>query len=96
MTIRTKLLGIAVLSAALGTLLLSSQLTSASHVRPKGATPLSASMVPAYKACATPNRTHGAPLAFPSCNPPVQASSYLTVGLAGRQRRAGECGRGAC
>jgi hypothetical protein len=80
MTIRTKLFGIVVLSAALGTLLLSSQLSSASHVRPKGASPISASMVPAYKACASPNRTHGAPLAFPSCNPPVQASSFLTNG----------------
>jgi hypothetical protein len=56
------------------------QAAGASHVRPKGATPLSASIVPAYKACGTPNRTHGAPLAFPSCNPPVQASSFLTVG----------------
>jgi hypothetical protein len=80
MTIRRKVLGIVVLSAALGTLLLSSQLSSASHVRPKGASPLSSPMVPAFKACATPNRTHGAPLAFPSCNPPVQASSFLTVG----------------
>jgi hypothetical protein len=37
-------------------------------------------MVPAFKACATPNRTHGAPLAFPSCNPPVQTSNFLTIG----------------
>jgi hypothetical protein len=39
-----------------------------------------ASLVPAFKECASPNRTHGSPLAFASCNPPVQASSYLTVG----------------
>jgi hypothetical protein len=38
------------------------------------------SVAPAYKACAAPNRTHGAPLAFPSCNPPAPASSFLTVG----------------
>ena len=56
------------------------QVAAATHPRPKGATPLRASVVPAYKACATPNRTHGAPLAFPSCNPPVQASGFLTVG----------------
>ena len=56
------------------------QMASATHPRPKGATPLRASTVPAYKACTTPNRTHGAPLAFPSCNPPVPASAYLTVG----------------
>jgi hypothetical protein len=50
------------------------------QVRPKGATPLRASLVPAYQQCATPNRTHGAPLSFDSCNPPVQASPNLTFG----------------
>jgi hypothetical protein len=54
--------------------------TYASHVRPKGATPLRVPLVPAFAACTTPNRTHGAPLAFPSCNPPVQASNFLTIG----------------
>jgi hypothetical protein len=53
---------------------------SATHPRPKGATPLRASMVPAYNACTAPNRTHGPPLAFPSCNPPVQTSTAVTVG----------------
>jgi hypothetical protein len=56
------------------------QIASASHVRPKGATPMLVSLVPAYKFCAAPNRTHGPPLGFPSCNPPVQASNFLTVG----------------
>jgi hypothetical protein len=56
------------------------QVASATHVRPKGATPLRASLVPSFKACAAPNRTHGAPLAFPSCNPPVQTSNFLTIG----------------
>jgi dipeptidyl aminopeptidase/acylaminoacyl peptidase len=51
-----------------------------SYPRPKGATPLRVSLVPAYEACTTPNREHGPPLAFPSCNPPDQASSFLTVG----------------
>lgn len=37
-------------------------------------------MVPAFAACAAPNRQHGPPLAFPSCNPPVQASTNITVG----------------
>lgn len=50
------------------------------YPRPKGATPLRASLVPAYEPCGAPNRSHGAPLAFPSCNPPVQSSSVLTVG----------------
>jgi hypothetical protein len=49
--------------------------------RPKGAGPVRASLVPAYNQCTTAaNRTHGLPLALPSCNPPVQSSSVLTVG----------------
>ena len=50
------------------------------YVRPKGASPLRAALVPAYAACASPNRSHGPPLAFGSCNPPQQVSSELTVG----------------
>jgi hypothetical protein len=69
-------------SFALGALVLMAvtEVAGASHVRPKGATPMRLSLVPAFKACAAPNRTHGAPLAFPSCAPPVQASSFLTFG----------------
>jgi predicted esterase len=51
-----------------------------SYARPKGATPLYASLVPAYAPCTSPNRQHGPPLAFGSCNPPQQASGELTVG----------------
>ena len=51
-----------------------------SYVRPKGATPLRVSLVPAYTACTAPNRVHGPPLAFDSCNPPQPDSSRLTVG----------------
>jgi hypothetical protein len=36
--------------------------------------------VPANRACAAPNASHGAPLAVASCSPPEQASDYLTVG----------------
>jgi hypothetical protein len=38
------------------------------------------SLVPAYAACTTPNASHGPPLEQPSCEPPAQASGYLTVG----------------
>ena len=55
-------------------------LVNAGHVRPKAASPLRVSLVPAFNACTTPNRTHGPPLAFPSCNPPVQSSTAVTVG----------------
>jgi hypothetical protein len=51
-----------------------------SYPRPKGASPLRASLVPAFDECAAPNETHGAPLAFGSCAPPAQSSPYLTVG----------------
>jgi hypothetical protein len=54
--------------------------TIGTYARPKGATPLRASLVPAYLACAAPNRVHGAPLAFNSCTPPAAASSHLTTG----------------
>ena len=50
------------------------------YPRPKGAGPLTVSLVPAYAECTAPNRTHGPGLAFPSCNPPAQVSPYLTVG----------------
>ncbi len=56
------------------------QTATGGYPRPKGATPLRASLVPAYNQCASPNRTHGPPLAFPACSPPVQSSGSLTVG----------------
>ena len=64
---------------ALGVLVLS-QVAGASHPRPKGASPLRVSLVPAFRQCTVPNRTRGSPLAFPSCKPPTQASNFLTVG----------------
>jgi WD40-like Beta Propeller Repeat len=50
------------------------------YPRPRGASPLRVSLVPAYRACSAPNTTHGAPLAFPSCTPPQPASERLTTG----------------
>jgi hypothetical protein len=50
------------------------------YPRPKSASPIRVPLVPAYNACSTPNRTHGPPLAFDSCSPPVQTSPNLTVG----------------
>jgi len=80
MTIKRKMvLPLALALGALG-LMVMAQMASATHPRPKGATPLRVSTVPAFKQCTAPNRTHGAPLAFPSCNPPVQTSTAVTVG----------------
>jgi hypothetical protein len=50
------------------------------YPRPRGATPFRAALVPAFKACSTPNRVHGPSLAFGSCAPPQQVSSILTIG----------------
>ena len=60
--------------------LLSPDYTGA-YARPKGATPFFAPLVPAFAACtASPDRTHGAPLSFPSCSSPDRTSPNLTVG----------------
>jgi hypothetical protein len=65
--------------SALGVMAIT-QIATASHVRPRAATPMLLSLVPAYKFCTAPSRTHGPPLGFPSCHPPVQESNFLTVG----------------
>src|SRR4051794_30916857 len=76
-----KRMALAALAVAALVMMVMASMASATHPRPKGASPLRASLVPAYNACAAPNRTHGPPLAFPSCNPPVQSSNSITVGL---------------
>jgi TolB protein len=55
--------------------------TVSTYARPKGATPMYLSLVPAYNPCTASNRTHGPPLAYASCNPPAPGSSNLTVGV---------------
>jgi hypothetical protein len=52
------------------------------YPRPKGASPLQTSLVPAYQPCTSPNRTHGPPLAFPSCASPQRTPGQLTIGTA--------------
>jgi hypothetical protein len=54
------------------------------YIRPKAAAPTRVSLVPAYDQCtpAGADRTHGPPLAFPSCGSPAQTSGVLTVGTA--------------
>jgi hypothetical protein len=50
------------------------------YVRPKSAVSVKLSMVPAFPPCTAPNRQHGPPLEFPSCNPAFHASTALTFG----------------
>jgi hypothetical protein len=57
------------------------QAASASHVRPRGATPFRVSIVPAQARCTSPNGVHEPPLDnVRSCLPPSQTSSVATVG----------------
>jgi hypothetical protein len=58
----------------------SSSTVVAGYPRPKGATPATFALVPAYQQCLLPNSTHGAPLAYNSCTPPTQDSGVLTIG----------------
>jgi hypothetical protein len=51
-----------------------------SYPRPRGASPMRISLVPANQQCTSPNKTHGAPFAFSSCAPPQLASGQLTTG----------------
>jgi hypothetical protein len=80
MSIRKRMVLPVAFAAAALVMMAVASLASATHPRPKGATPLRVSVVPAFNQCTTPNRTHGPPLAFPSCNPPVQSSTAITVG----------------
>lgn len=57
-----------------------SRLDLGPYARPRGASPLRASLTTAYAPCTAPNRTHGPPLAFDSCAPPQKVSQHLTVG----------------
>jgi hypothetical protein len=70
------------LAAAALVVMLVATVANAAHPRPKSGTPIRVSMVPAFNQCTagTANRTHGPPLVFPSCNPPVQTSGAITVG----------------
>jgi hypothetical protein len=53
---------------------------SEGYVRPRSASPVQTALVPAYEPCTAANRVHGPPLEHPSCNPPSQTSSNVTVG----------------
>ena len=50
------------------------------YPRPKGATPMRASLVPAYNQCTSPNRTHGPPWSHRVLQPARADSSQLTIG----------------
>jgi len=76
---------VAVWSISDGTLAVqsSSRLDVPGYVRPQGAANLRVPLMIAYNPCSigTANRTHGPALSSPSCNPAVQSSNYLMVGV---------------
>jgi hypothetical protein len=53
------------------------------YARSRGASRTQVPLVPAYAQCASPDRTHGAPLSFGSCSSPRSMSSFLTAGTPG-------------
>ena len=57
------------------------------HARPKSATPVFVSLVPAYRQCTAASRVHAPPLGGSSCTP-AQESSQLTVGTADANGKA--------
>jgi WD40 repeat protein len=59
-----------------------------SYPRPKAASPIDVSLVPAYATCGSPNRQHGGALSFGSCANPQQTSGQLTVGTPDANGRA--------
>jgi uncharacterized repeat protein (TIGR01451 family) len=63
------------------------QTLSPGYPRPKSASPLVLTLVPAYQSCTAPNRTHGPPLDSPSCAPPAGESQWLTFGTADSNAR---------
>jgi len=52
----------------------------ASHEKPVSGSPIRVPLVPAFDACTSANSTHGVPLNFPSCNPPVPTSGTVKSG----------------
>jgi hypothetical protein len=55
------------------------------YPRPRGATPMRISLVPEYVPCGgsngrPANDSHGAPLSYPSCSPPIDVAQDLTMG----------------
>ncbi len=52
------------------------------YARPKSAQSVRVPLVPASLPCTAPNREHGPPLTFGSCNPPAPVSQAVTVGSA--------------
>jgi Tol biopolymer transport system component len=60
------------------------------YPRPRGASPMRISLVPAAVPCSSSNTTHGAPLSYGSCTPAALSSQYLTTGTPDANGRAAQ------
>ena len=67
----------------------------AGHPRPKGASPMRASLVPAVLGCAAPNRMHGPPLGHPParrpCRPPRTSPPVSVTAVSPSRSRSVTC-----
>jgi hypothetical protein len=50
------------------------------HARPRSATPVNVTLVPAAWECMAANMRHGGPLDVPSCSPATHPSDFVTIG----------------
>jgi hypothetical protein len=75
-------IGVPLVLGSLVALFVMADVATASHTVPIGASPFRVPLVPSFAPCetASANSTHGAPLSFPSCNPPALTSSTVKVG----------------
>jgi len=75
-------IGVPLVLGSLVALFVMADVATASHTVPIGASPFRVPLVPSFAPCetASADSTHGAPLSFPSCNPPVLTSSTVKVG----------------
>jgi len=77
-----KLIGVPFVLGSLVALFAMADAAMATHTAPIGASPVRVSLVPSFRPCETgsSNSTHGPPLSFPSCNPPVLTSTTTKIG----------------
>jgi len=75
-------IGVPLVLGSLVALFAMADAATATHTVPIGASPFRVPLVPSFTACETTaaNSTHGAPLSFPSCNPPALTSSTVKIG----------------
>jgi len=82
MKMKRRIIGVPLVLGSLIALFAMADTAMATHTVPVGASPFRVPLVPSFAPCETTaaDSTHGAPLSFPSCNPPVLTSSTVKIG----------------